>query len=98
MTRDSLILRVKLDAVAKTTKERRVWCYLNTADDAILREIMNSYDGKLNEATVLSVLIGPALRQCAENGYRLSAPTESAHRVSLNESAATPRTHDKPKR
>ena len=70
------------------TKERRVWCYLNNVDDQILKEIVDSYDGKLNEAAILSVLIGPALRACADRGYRLTEPSNEPSRVTLNEKRA----------
>ena len=54
------------------TKERRVWCYLNSSEDKILKQISESYDGKLNEAAILSVLISGALRDCAKRGHRLT--------------------------
>ena len=73
-----------IEFMAKT-KERRVWCYLNSSDDQILKQIADSYDGKLNEAAILSVLIGPALRACVERGYRLTEPTNETSRVALNE-------------
>jgi hypothetical protein len=38
------------------TKERRAWLYLNDADEQVLRRLEREYGGKLNEATILSVL------------------------------------------
>ena len=67
------------------TKERRVWCYLNSADDQHLKQIADTYDGKLNEAVILSVLVSAALRACAERGYRLTEASNEPSRVALNE-------------
>ncbi len=53
------------------TKEKRVWCYVSTSDDAILQRIAKRYNDKLTEPAILSVILSAALKAADAIGCAL---------------------------